>query len=430
MENLRIQTLSSDEDWNKWLPNLKLVARTRIQYNREIDRYEKRKKALNTYGDIMEEIKQAKITALSDPYQQTADFLRAIRSISPEYYTQVTLEITRKEFTEQEYKENNAGINRANEFRKWLRTANPELLSNNASKSASFATWQGEDEKSRPTQSPTSGLSEQTTRPTKTIPVSIRGSDYNPDSMANKQAIQKAKKMITLAIQKAIKRENKKHGRTYIELKEEEDNKAQQQSSFFTKQREQSESDCCSQATFDSSFVNMSKTTDVSLFSGYPLRDSVIIDSGSDNHICNDLYRMRDVDFSVKEKVLTGGGEACIQGVGSMLIRPNGDMKTACQTGKAKRRVSRRAADHQPTAPGDYLSLDFFGLNNAYNNLKMVLLLKDVWSGFIWVRMLKNRKQGLEAISHIIAFLERQYGIKVTVLRLDWETALRNAFDL
>ncbi|KAK2728918.1 reverse transcriptase domain protein [Colletotrichum kahawae] len=44
--------------------------------------------------------------------------------------------------------------------------------------------------------------------------------------------------------------------------------------------------------------------------------------------------------------------------------------------------------------------------------------------------MLKNRKQGLEAISHIIAFIERQYGIKVTVLRLDWETALRNAFDL
>ncbi|KAK2731452.1 reverse transcriptase domain protein [Colletotrichum kahawae] len=33
--------------------------------------------------------------------------------------------------------------------------------------------------------------------------------------------------------------------------------------------------------------------------------------------------------------------------------------------------------------------------------------------------MLKNRKQGLEAISHIIAFLERQYGNKVTVLRLD-----------
>ncbi|KAH9232166.1 hypothetical protein K456DRAFT_1726392 [Colletotrichum gloeosporioides 23] len=58
----------------------------------------------------MEEVKQAKITALSNPYQQTADFLRAIRSISPEYYTQ------------------------------WLHTANPELLSNNASKSASFAT--------------------------------------------------------------------------------------------------------------------------------------------------------------------------------------------------------------------------------------------------------------------------------------------------
>ncbi|KAK2776407.1 hypothetical protein CKAH01_12461 [Colletotrichum kahawae] len=58
----------------------------------------------------MEEVKQAKITTLSDLYQQTADFLRAIRSISPEYYT------------------------------KWLRTANPELLSNNISKSASFAT--------------------------------------------------------------------------------------------------------------------------------------------------------------------------------------------------------------------------------------------------------------------------------------------------
>ncbi|KAH9231745.1 hypothetical protein K456DRAFT_1726713 [Colletotrichum gloeosporioides 23] len=143
MENSRIQTLSSDEDWNKWLPNLKLVARSkevwdyidpnqdlvltepeerwpdvedpqftnkiaiaRIQYNREINH------------DIMEEVKQAKITALSNLYQQTADFLRAIRSISPKYYTQVTLEITRKEFTEQEHKENNARINRANKFHK------------------------------------------------------------------------------------------------------------------------------------------------------------------------------------------------------------------------------------------------------------------------------------------------------------------------
>ncbi|KAK2730093.1 reverse transcriptase domain protein [Colletotrichum kahawae] len=88
----------------------------------------------------MEEVKQSKITTLSDLYQQTADFLRAIRSISPKYYTQVTLEITRKEFTKQEYKDNNAGINRANEFRKWLRTANPELLLNNISKLASFAT--------------------------------------------------------------------------------------------------------------------------------------------------------------------------------------------------------------------------------------------------------------------------------------------------
>lgn len=37
---------------------------------------------------------------------------------------------------------------------------------------------------------------------------------------------------------------------------------------------------------------------------------------------------MRDIDFSVKEKVLTGGGEACIQGVGSILIRPNRAIKT------------------------------------------------------------------------------------------------------
>lgn len=84
MESLRIQILASDEDWIKWLPNLKLVARSkevwnyidpdqdlvltepeenwlnvkdphfankiaiaRIQYNREVDRYEKRKKAVS-----------------------------------------------------------------------------------------------------------------------------------------------------------------------------------------------------------------------------------------------------------------------------------------------------------------------------------------------------------------------------------------------
>ncbi|KAF6814656.1 reverse transcriptase domain protein [Colletotrichum sojae] len=40
----------------------------------------------------------------------------------------------------------------------------------------------------------------------------------------------------------------------------------------------------------------------------------------------------------------------------------------ACSAGKAIRKVSRRKPDHQPTAPGDYITMDFFTLRKAYNN--------------------------------------------------------------
>jgi hypothetical protein len=106
------------------------------------------------------------------------------------------------------------------------------------------------------------------------------------------------------------------------------------------------------------------------------------------------------------------------------------DECAACSTGKAVRHVSRRSPDHWPTAPGDYIVIDFFTISKAYNNEKVVLIIGDRWSDFTWVRTLRSRKEGLLAIEHMIAFLERQYHIKVSIVRLDWETALRNAFDL
>ncbi|KAF5513389.1 Copia protein [Colletotrichum fructicola] len=106
------------------------------------------------------------------------------------------------------------------------------------------------------------------------------------------------------------------------------------------------------------------------------------------------------------------------------------DECAACSTAKAMRRVSRRPSDHRPTAPGDYIVIDFFTMSNTYNDEKYALIMGDRWSHFNWIRTLRTRKEGLDAIQRLVNLLEKQYFITVRVIRLDWETALRNAFDL
>ncbi|KAF9869224.1 hypothetical protein CkaCkLH20_13303 [Colletotrichum karsti] len=65
--------------------------------------------------------------------------------------------------------------------------------------------------------------------------------------------------------------------------------------------------------------------------------------------------------------------------------------------------------DAMRIAPGDYISMDFFVISKAYNNEKVIILIRDEWSGFAWIRGLRARKEGLQALSQIVAFLERQY---------------------
>ncbi|KAH0430365.1 hypothetical protein CcaCcLH18_07877 [Colletotrichum camelliae] len=465
---------------------------------------------LNTYLDIMEEARVLDIISMSDPREQVRDFLRAVKTVAPDWATPEAHQMAKKTLERPKKGERWHGAIAASEFRNWIRSEHPDWLEGKT-KTTSFATWQGRNEEDKKVRKfPSDWKPECPACPGQKhfaetcahFNPAIRKSTYNPNVSSNKRAIEKAQNFL----------KNNPRVRTRIETFNQKNNiqTTITTSSHFTQDGEDSD------GSLSSSYFNEEpRIPAASLFSGSPLRNSVIVDSGSSYHICNNLKRMRDLDYSSQQQVLTGGGHVTAIAKGTMVVKPNRggphkkgfivrsvlyipdypvsllgteplkkiglfftvrhpgledskgellfktpwqhgqylldyvaseestssisntpmegiskDECVACSTGKAMQRVSRRKPDHNPTAPGDYISMDFFVISKAYNNEKVIILIRDEWSGFTWIRGLRARKEGLQALSQIVAFLERQYSVRVSIIRLDWDTALRSAFDL
>nr|XP_036589591.1 reverse transcriptase domain protein [Colletotrichum truncatum]KAF6801596.1 reverse transcriptase domain protein [Colletotrichum truncatum] len=534
------------------------------------------------YREIMDEAQTIGIPALSDPVTQVSEFLKAVKQIAPDYYTSASYDFTKRYKDDPTYSSisKTAGIEQANDFRSWVRTFHPDWLNAAPLKDTSFATWQGENEQ---------GIKQGAKREQKCAACpneshrfvdckhanpKKRGPNYHEDNPENKKALERLneylqkKPHLKRIVEKLRKGASDQQSQKSPDRATSSSNwrNTTQSSSHYTQEVSDGEGSL-------SSFVTIVNQGEASLYSGFPLSDSMIVDSGTGFHICNDSSRLHDLDYTVTKDFTTGGGDVHAIAKGTMIIKPNQGGKSnnkeikvrnvwlvpgyptsllgteplkqkgiifttgipglidskgrllfktpnrygqyiieagpallnntsfsntektvrfsptverkptkgfqstrqplptssaeaklwherlghpgaegleqllktalgiqikgitkvecdACAVGKATRQISRRNPDHWPTAVGDYLSLDFFTLSKAYNREKVILLVSDGWSGFFWIRTLRTRKEGLQAMTELAAYLERQCFIKISILRLDWEVALRNAFEL
>ncbi|KAF4429175.1 Retrovirus-related Pol polyprotein from transposon TNT 1-94 [Colletotrichum fructicola] len=570
----------------------------------------------------MEEAASAGVPALADSTTQVADFLNTVKEIAPEYYTGASFNFSRiaqpiqAQATQaqpgqaqdgvQRPPQVPSGITQALEFKRWARTFHPDWLSSSKPPAASsFATWQGEDEDNNKKDNTSSAQKNKSGKKEKWKPdcpacfrkqkhfiiecyhmnPEKRPSNYDPDMHkksyeAGMKFLQENPK-IKERFDKAIKEGSSGSSSSNWRQRATDNNNSSQKekdnnnTSYFGHSDEASVSSVVSSG--ESSFCTMDTflPSPSSFTTGFCLKDSVIIDCGTAFHVCNDITRMKDLDYSWQKDILTGGGAVQAIARGTMEVRPNmggkgkkgikvrdvwytpdypvtlvateplrkkglfftskhpgmenskgellfktphqhgstilpkhmwirhhpyvdppspkqvtfqlpendkletsfsgfrkssepliskaeawlwherlghpgakgleellnhsmgmkvtgitKDECAACSTAKAMRRVSRRPSDHRPTAPGDYIVIDFFTMSNTYNDEKYALIMGDRWSHFNWIRTLRTRKEGLDAIQRLVNLLEKQYFITVRVIRLDWETALRNAFDL
>ncbi|KAF4474457.1 Copia protein [Colletotrichum fructicola Nara gc5] len=569
---------------------------------------------LIVYQEIMEEAASAGVPALADSTTQVADFLNTVKEIAPEYYTGASFNFSRiaqpiqAQATQaqpgqaqdgvQQPPQVPSGVTQALEFKRWVRTFHPDWLT--ASKppvsSTSFATWQGENEDNNSSSSQNNSSKKKEKRKPDCpacfgqqkhyivdcwhMNPAKRRSHYDPEKDSNKKAIEAGRKFlkdhprIQERLDKVLKEGSSGSSSTNWRQRSRSQSRERSNNTSYVGHSDDASIMSSADSSSDSSFctVDSSLPSPSSFTSGFCLKDSVIIDCGTAFHVCNDITRMKDLDYSWQKAILTGGGAVQAVARGTMVVRPNmggkgkkgirvrdvwytpdypvtlvateplrkkglfftskhpgmensqgellfktphqygqylleyhapqatetpplskqvtfqptgrdkeetsfsgfkkssdpvvskagawlwherlghpgakgleellnhsmgmkvtgitKDECAACSTAKAMRRVSRRPSDHRPTAPGDYIVIDFFTMSNTYNDEKYALIMGDRWSHFNWIRTLRTRKEGLDAIQRLVNLLEKQYFITVRVIRLDWETALRNAFDL
>ncbi|OLN95705.1 hypothetical protein CCHL11_10076 [Colletotrichum chlorophyti] len=126
------------------------------------------------------------------------------------------------------------------------------------------------------------------------------------------------------------------------------------------------------------------------------------MDLGTGFYICNNLSYIRDVDFLVSKDILTRGGTITTIGRGDIVVKYNigGKGSSAINVKYSthykhsyndfksyflniKDSVIRYIYNHWPIALGDYIVINFFTISKAYNNKKVILIIRDRWSDFI-----------------------------------------------
>jgi len=77
------------------------------------------------------------------------------------------------------------------------------------------------------------------------------------------------------------------------------------------------------------------------------------------------------------------------------------------------------------------LFFDLFILPYSYDGYRYVLLIKDEYTGYIWIYLLVDRTQKtvVTILTQFIALLETQYGVKVKFPRHDNDVAFKKEWD-
>ncbi|GKT70767.1 reverse transcriptase domain protein [Colletotrichum tofieldiae] len=298
---------------------------------------------LSNYIDIMDEVVDVGLPALLDPTTQVADFLKAVEPLAPSYYTTATFSFNQNSIKKPpKAGEKCAGIQQANFFRQWVRSFHPDWLFRDA-KASSFATWQGEDEKGNLTES--RGKRNEIMVPK--CPACLgpikhwvidcphfnpekRKPNYDPNHPQNKKAIEQGQAWLKKNLRAQERLNNARVSSSASSDKQatqssppSDKENSGQRSSYFNQDQSDSDRDTDHSSDSSSFYAAPNSAPPVSLYAGFPLRNSVIVDSGTGFHICNNRSRMKDLDFSQSTEFTTGGGRMTAIARGTMKIRPN-----------------------------------------------------------------------------------------------------------
>jgi hypothetical protein len=102
-----------------------------------------------------------------------------------------------------------------------------------------------------------------------------------------------------------------------------------------------------------------------------------------------------------------------------------------CIQGKAKRNISRRQPARIAPRPLWRIHFDLFHLENAYNQMRYALIIKDEFSGYIWMYALpgKTQEEFLQALKAFSRMVKAQYDLHICRIRRDNEKALGRQWD-
>ena len=102
----------------------------------------------------------------------------------------------------------------------------------------------------------------------------------------------------------------------------------------------------------------------------------------------------------------------------------------ACRQCKATRQISRKSSNRVAPRPLWRIHIDLFKLKEGLAGQTLALVIKDEYSGHLWVRALPDRYQEtvLAALTEFARFAERQWNLEIVAIRRDNEPALQSQY--
>lgn len=102
----------------------------------------------------------------------------------------------------------------------------------------------------------------------------------------------------------------------------------------------------------------------------------------------------------------------------------------ACAQCKATRQISRKSSNRMASRPLWRIHIDLFSLEESITGETVALVIRDEYSGMIWVRALPDRHQEtvLKALTDFARLAERQWNLTIVVVRRDNDPALKSQY--
>ena len=102
---------------------------------------------------------------------------------------------------------------------------------------------------------------------------------------------------------------------------------------------------------------------------------------------------------------------------------------TDCSQASGTQIISRRPPESKAKMPFQRVGVDLFFFNPAHNDHKIAEIFKCEFTGLISSVTMGYKSSSLEGIRNYEARIKRQYGLNISIYRLDREATLRKAFE-